>query len=337
MMVLLLLLIIVTLVQLLPGAGDFYAQCVYPVIARPLSFVSGLVPFSVSEVFYTLCLALLLLYPVVSRMMLGRLWRSVLFVEAKLILGLYVWFYATWGLNYAQSDFYRRTAIQRASYDAHALLQFADDYVASLNEAYCIVSDKDETLVCREVVEAYRDMSTTMGIHAPYSDSPHAKTMLFTPLFSKVGVSGTMGPYFDEFLVSRDLLPCEYAFTYAHELSHLLGISREGEANFYAYEACIRSQVQEVRFSGYMSILHYVLREVRNLDAERYETLHSQIRPEVLELDRERIDYHRSRYSNTLGSLQDWLYDHYLRFNRIEDGRQNYSEVIGLILSTRPQ
>lgn len=67
-----------------------------------------------------------------------------------------------------------------------------------------------------------------------------------------VGVTGSMGPFFCEFTLNGDLLPSQYPATYAHELAHLLGITSEAEANFYAYQVCTRSQVQAIRFSGYL-------------------------------------------------------------------------------------
>ena len=61
--------------------------------------------------------------------------------------------------------------------------------------------------------------------------------MIFTPFISMFGVTGSMGPFFCEFTLNGDLLPINYPATYTHELAHLLGISSEAEANFYAYQA----------------------------------------------------------------------------------------------------
>lgn len=83
--------------------------------------------------------------------------------------------------------------------------------------------------------------------------------MLFTPFISMVGVTGSMGPFFCEFTLNGDLLPVNYPATYAHELAHLLGITSEAEANFYAYQVCTRSEAMGIRFSGYFSILGHVL------------------------------------------------------------------------------
>ena len=93
---------------------------------------------------------------------------------------------------------------------------------------------------------------------------------MFTPFISMVGVTGSMGPFFCEFTLNGDLLPVNYPATYAHELAHLLGITSEAEANFYAYQVCTRSQAMGIRFSGYFSVcplLRKLFGIIRNRDA----------------------------------------------------------------------
>lgn len=158
--------------------------------------------------------------------------------------------------------------------------------------------------------------------------------MLFTPLISMVGVSGSMGPFFCEFTLNGDLPPSQYPATYTHELAHLLGITSEAEANFYAYEVCTRSQVESIRFSGYFSILSHVLGNARRLlTEEEYTELFNRIRPEIIELARSNQTYWMAKYSPLIGNIQNWIYDLYLKGNKIESGRKNYSEVIGLLIS----
>lgn len=157
---------------------------------------------------------------------------------------------------------------------------------------------------------------------------------MFTPFISMVGVTGSMGPFFCEFTLNGDLLPVNYPATYAHELAHLLGITSEAEANFYAYQVCTRSQAMGIRFSGYFSVLNHVLGNAqRLLPKEEYAKLLKRIRPEIIELAKANQTYWAAKYSPVIGAVQDWIYDLYLKGNKIESGRRNYSEVIGLLIS----
>ena len=103
---------------------------------------------------------------------------------------------------------------------------------------------------------------------------------------------------------------------------------------FYAYQVCTRSQVKEIRFSGYFSVLSHVLGNARRLmTEEEYAELFSRIRPEIIELAQKNQQYWMEKYSPLIGDIQNFIYDLYLKGNKIQSGRKNYSEVIGLLIS----
>ena len=330
-----LLLLFVWLAQTVPGWGEFYARQLYPGIALCLSSFSNLFPFAVGDLFIALSLAGLVVYPFIVRRAGHKTWRSIALREAEYLAWLYVWFYAAWGLNYSQDGFYRRTGITPVAYTPEAFQAFTQNYVEKLNASYVAPpAEVNRPLVCREAVWGYRRISSHLEVHRPLSDHPRVKTMLFTPLISMVGVTGSMGPFFCEFTVNGDVLPADYPATYAHEMAHQLGITSEAEANFYAYQVCIRSSEKSIRFSGYYSILSHVLNNAyRLMDKEEYQALLASIRPEIIRLLQDKQAYWEAKYSPFIGRIQDWMYDLYLKGNKIPGGRKNYSEVIGLLIS----
>ena len=237
-------------------------------------------------------------------------------------------------LNYSQPHFLPtdKDSLYPA-YTPENFRNFVDDYVDKLNGSYVDVTTINKDLIRRETVRGYNQISDTLGVHHPFHKSPRVKTMLFTPLISMVGVTGSMGPFFCEFTLNGDLLPSQYPATYAHELAHLLGISSEAEANFYAYQVCTRSQARGIRFCGYFSVLGHVLVNARRLmDEEEYKELFKRIRPEIIELAKSNQKYWTEKYSPLIGDIQDWIYDLYLKGNKIQSGRKNYSEVVGLLI-----
>lgn len=322
------------LVQTLPGWGDFYFQEIYPHVAEALSDLSGLIPFAVGDLFIALSLAGIILYPLYFHFYKKRKWRSVLTSVVEYLIWIYVWFYLAWGLNYAQSDFYHRTGISPVACTEADFRYFTQRYVQQLNAAYTPHTAVNRDVLRREVVTIYRHIAPQLGIHPPFDDRPRAKTMLFSSLASMVGVKGSMGPFFCEFTINGDVTSSEYPATYAHELAHLLGISNEGEANFYAYQVCSRSSVAAVRFSGLMSILPHVLNNAyRLLPAADYTALCHDIRPEVIRLAQENQAYWQGKYNRHIGNLQSKLYELYLRGNRVEGGQKSYSQVVGLLIA----
>lgn len=332
--ILLLLLVLVTGALYIPGWGNRYSQTVYPLIAQTLGTCSQNVPFALGDAFIAAAIVWFIASPLYKRLAQKQNWKKILCAEAEFLLWLYVWFYLVWGLNYAQPDFYARTGIARTEYAETDFLTFVDSYVDQLNHSYTAVNLLNKDSIIHAVTEGYCGTDRLPGIHPLWQPHPHAKTMLFTPLASMVGVTGSMGPFFCEFTLNGDLLPSYYPSTYAHELAHYQGISREAEANLYAYLSCTRSHAPAVRFSGYLSILPHVLSNAARLLTEaQYLQIIGSIRPEIIHLAMYNQQYWAGKYSPLIGNLQKWLYELYLKGNRISSGRKNYSEVIGLLIS----
>ncbi len=329
----LILLILIWATQTIPGWGEFYARHLYPSISFVLGSFSSLFPFAIGDLFIFLSILFLLFIPIYGGIKkIG--WKRIVARMIEFLVWIYIWFYLAWGLNYSQDSFYKRTAIPYSAYTAENFNAFLEDYIPKLNESYVPITEIDRDLLRREVVNGYTIISDSLGINPLQVASPRVKTMLFTPFISKVGVIGSMGPFFCEFTVNGDALPSQYPSTYAHELSHLLGITNEAEASFYAYEVCTRSDVPEINFAGYFSILNHVLNNAyRLLPKEDFDKLKDSIRPEIKSLSSTNQEYWMGKYSPVVGSIQEWIYDLYLKGNKIESGRKNYSEVIGLLIS----
>lgn len=331
---LLLLLGIVWAVKASPSSAEIYATKVYPYIAAALSWFSYFFSFCLSDCFIVFSIAGLLIY------LLLAIWkrfsfRKVIYRTAVFLGYVYVWFYLAWGLNYFREGFYTRTGIPYVSYEPESFRAFLSDYLENLNEAYITIDKPDTLRIQQEVKNGYDAIASRFGIIAPqkiYSPKP----MLSSGLMSKVGVLGYMAPFFSEFCLNAELLPFQYATSYAHELAHRLSISNEAEANLYAFLVCSRSDVPEVRFSGYFALFPYVLGNAEALlDENDLKACIQTIRPEIIKIYREKQTYWSEKYSPLIGELQHAVYNFYLKGNKIASGTANYSEVIGLLISYR--
>ena len=69
------------------------------------------------------------------------------------------------------------------------------------------------------------------------------------------------------------------------------------------------------------------------MSEEEYAELFNRIRPEIIELAQKNQQYWMEKYSPLIGDIQNFIYDLYLKGNKIQSGRKNYSEVIGLLIS----
>ena len=360
---LLVLLLLVTLVKMIPLWGFIYTTRIYPIIGTLLSPISGFFPFAVGDIFIALSIAWVIFYPIYEIGLRKKLARRYFFLAAKkgsypkkkvvfgrvaeYLLWVYAWFYIAWGLNYSQPNIYDRTGMKPVEVSEAKFKAFAYQYADSLNAlsissdiagssifSDSIVDDGLKNRVRDAVLKEYNKIGYKEGINAPFNQHPHAKTMVFTPLSSMSGVTGSMGPFFCEFTLNGDILPHDYPATYAHEFAHFLGVANEGEANFYSYTVCTASADKQVRFSGYYHIFFHVLNNVFDILGEKEgERFLKHIRPEIIQLAKSDRRYWLSKRYKALDAAQDFIFELYLRGNHVAEGRKSYSGVIGLILA----
>ena len=369
--VLLVLLSLITLTKLIPLWGFIYTTRIYPIIGSLLSPISGLFPFAVGDIFIALSIVWVFFYPIYEIKWRKQLAKRFFFLAAKrgcypkkkvvfgrvaeYLLWVYAWFYIAWGLNYSQPNIYCRTGMKPVEVSEAKFREFAYRYADSINylseerrvkseetafddqresQFNGMVDDGLKNRVRDAVLKGYNEIGAKEGINAPFNQHPHAKTMLFTPLSSMSGVTGSMGPFFCEFTLNGDIRPHDYPAIYAHEFAHLLGIANEGEANFYSYIVCTASSDKAVKFSGYYHIFFHVLRNVFDILGEKEgEKFLKYIRPEIIQLARSDRQYWISKRCKALDAAQDFIFDLYLRGNHVAEGRKSYSGVVGLILA----
>lgn len=356
---LLVLLLLVTLTKMIPLWGFIYTTRIYPIIGTLLSPISGFFPFAVGDIFIALSIAWVIFYPIYEIGLRKKLARRYFFLAAKrgcypkkkvvfgrvaeYLLWVYAWFYIAWGLNYSQPNIYDRIGMKPVEVSEAKFKAFAYQYADSLNAlsiseksffSDSIADDGLKNRVRDAILKEYNKIGYKEGINAPFNQHPHAKTMVFTPLSSMSGVTGSMGPFFCEFTLNGDILPHDYPATYAHEFAHFLGVANEGEANFYSYIVCTASADKQVRFSGYYHIFFHVLNNVFDILGEKEgERFLKHIRPEIIQLAKSDRRYWLSKRCKALDAAQDIIFDFYLKGNHVAEGRKSYSGVIGLILA----
>ena len=368
---LLVLLSLITLTKLIPLWGFIYTTRIYPIIGSLLYPISGLFPFALGDLFIALSIVWVIFYPIYEIKWRKQLAKRFFFLAAKrgcypkkkvvfgrvaeYLLWVYAWFYIAWGLNYSQPNIYCRTGMKPVEVSEAKFREFAYRYADSINylseerrvkseetafddhresQFNGMVDDGLKNRVRDTVLKGYNEIGAKEGINAPFNQHPHAKTMLFTPLSSMSGVTGSMGPFFCEFTLNGDIRPHDYPAIYAHEFAHLLGIANEGEANFYSYIVCTASSDKAVKFSGYYHIFFHVLRNVFDILGEKEgEKFLKYIRPEIIQLAKSDRNYWLSKRCKVLDAAQDFIFDLYLRGNHVAEGRKSYSGVVGLILA----
>lgn len=312
--------------------ADFYSLQIYPFISGGLSYISSLVPFALQDVAIC-CIVIGAIAVIVTSVKKRWRWKRCVSYELAILLWTYLWFYTCWCNNYARSSIFVRTSTKQEQYDKTKFNAFIHSFAQDINEAWTDDSlcDKDE--LEREVKMFYANAPKQYGLAEPKSWQ-HPKTMTVSRFYSAVGVQGYMAPLLSESFINKDVLPFDYPFVYAHEYSHLLGVSSEAEANWWAFHACISSCNPAIRYSGYKGVLNHVIINARNfLSKEEYEEWISTFRPEVLNDIEVTRNHWLALHSPILNDMQDMIYDLFLKGNKVSSGKKNYSEVVQLLIS----
>lgn len=314
------------------SVGEWYATHLYPYISTSLSLLVSWIPFSMTEVLIVSSVALMIYVLIRNIRHREKVWK-IFIREAEIVVWIVVWLYFGWGMNYFRENIYTRGNITRQTFDEIVFKQFMTDYADSLNNSYT-PETVEMSVYENDIKERYSSVPDHYGLSKAKSWQ-HPKKLIFNRLYTAVGVGGYIGPFFGETHLNADLFPQQKPSSYAHELSHLLGVSNEDEANFWAYQICRTSDIPAVKYSGYYSLLPYVLSNAsRVLNEDEYKEYVLSIRPEVRLQLTDQQNFWKSKYSRTLGKIQSVIYDSMLKVNKIPSGTKNYNQVVELIIAT---
>lgn len=317
-------------------AGDFYATHVYPALSSVLSLIASPFGFSLQALVIT-AFAVAFIWIIVRAC---RRKQGVLNCLSKLVtilLWAFVWAYLGWCLNYSRSPVTARVESSPAVYDSTAFCSFLSEFTEELNASWVPDMELDADEMEREVKAFYASVPERYGLCRPKSWQ-HSKSMPLRRLESAMGILGYIGPFFCESHLNPDIPSAELPYTFAHEYSHLLGVSSEAEANWWAFQCCSRSDDPGMRYSAYLCMLSPVISNSSHLLSEDdFKGWAGTIRREVKDDFNANREFWQSKRNTALDEAQRWIYDLFLRSNNIPSGVKNYSEVVGLMMALEYQ
>ena len=307
----------------------YYSDCFYPLFARLFSSFSRFSPLSVWDIFWFLFILGFLAGA--AMVIMRRMKFSIFSLKVARILALmYSFFYLSWGFNYFRPDLSNRMGLAVNKVDEKLFRSMLDSVIILTNMNYTILAKSDYTLIDRKIEESYSLNSEILDITYP-NGYRRPKTMLFSSLISKFGISGYFGPFFNEINLNRRVLPMEYPFLLAHEKAHQFGIAGEADANLAAFIVCITSDDPGLTYSGYLALLLYFLEDAQYFSD--YRDYLAKLDKPVIEELRFRQQYYFGLQNETMGKAHEAVYDAYLKGNHVPHGVENYNQVVELSIN----
>jgi hypothetical protein len=262
--------------------------------------------------------------------------------EVALCCAIFLLFLAAFGVQYTGPDLVESLALPVGGYTMEQMTRTLDTLAREINIVAPAVP-RDEAGNCafgsfesqaQAVMEAYGSIGSRVPVLEAVSPVAPKEALLLSVPMSYWGITGFFFPWTGECVVSGNNPVLQQPFTIAHESAHSRRVGNEDEANFWAYTICSASDIPTVRYSGYFSLLPYVLSNARMaLSPDSYKALLLSINPSIREQFNAQQQYWREKYSPLLGSLQGYMYDLMLKGNKISSGTKNYLQVIDLIMA----
>ena len=240
------------------------------------------------------------------------------------------------------------------------LLQIYNDIVSHCNELSAVVErDSTGAVVYRGGVNSRGDLvdmedkaiDVMQNLGKTYDQLdgyyPRPKPMFFSDFMCQMYMCGYYFPFSMETNYNDVMYIMKKPATMCHELAHIRGYIYEDEANFIAFLACIKSDDETFRYSGYLSVLNYVandLYKTRLAAPESYAAAREAVRPLqvvgqvqednifVTQEEWDRINGKAVVDTETVDSVSDTLTDASLKMNGVSDGMISYNRVVELLL-----
>lgn len=318
------------------GAGieNVYSRVVYRYIANLKGAIFGILPFSMGDLFYILMFSVLVVCLIrILQSIWQRKWlalRKYFLYFYVLLIGVWVYFDLSWGLNYYRLPVMTYLEIPRSEINVHDYKKLVSKYIAITNSLKAETSSTEW-----QIPKADKEISSYIQQDNRWNDYLTKRTLKVKQPFSSEIISymlvgGYYNPFSHEAQVNSNLPLTSYPYTVAHELAHKMGIGFEDECNFLAFLYLKDANNSWYRYSAYLNITKYLLGDLAGIDAAAFGELKNELSEAVM-IDIRKEQEHWEKYTNLSSQISNVLYSLYLIGNNQPEGLNRYSQVSQLV------
>lgn len=334
--------------------ANWYSFNIYPILQKIFSFISGLFPFSIAEIFVIL-LALsavgTVIYGIVSIILIiaGKKEKkdkkpikptiiSALSTISMIVSLVAFVFVFNCGINYYRSPFSDYSGLKIEKYSKEQVCEVLE-YIISETNKLAEEIELDENGICvlpesylDDATEAMKKLAKDFPVMNAYY--PNAKPVaILSPLWCYTKIVGMFVPFTMEANFNTCDTPESIGHNICHELSHLTGFMREDEANFVSYIACRESDSVYLRFSGYQATMNHLLNTYYSeVEYEEFLRVYSLISPIIVAHNENSSEYW-SKYDTPVAEVSNAINDTYLKINNQTDGTKSYGRMADLVIA----
>lgn len=336
-----------------PAYCDWHTIYITPIIVNVFGRLTNLFPFSVGEIMILLGLLIVLAAIVIAILLVflrkkqGYIRFAKVFYKsfAGIVVGVCIVLTTNCVIFYHCTPIDGNPDVDYREYTVEEL-EILRNYIVNQCNYYMELMPRDEN--GDVIYTGDMQAETKKALHGIADDFPklkgyypNVKHLLSSDIISQAYIGGYYFPFSVEANVNGNMYIVNYPSVYCHELCHLHGYIYEDEASFLAYQACINSDSDFFKYSGYLSVLVYV--DNAYYEAIGEDLLYYNTQPQVHEMvwydDTflpeevwEEIEEDAVFSTDTVEEISDTITETSLQLNGVEEGMISYSLVVDLLL-----
>lgn len=341
------------LAWLCPAFCDWYTLYITPIIVNVFGRLTNLFPFSIGEVMIFLGLFLVFALIVISILLVflrkkqGYTRFAKVFYKsfAGIVVGVCIVMTTNCVIFYHCTPIDGNPDVDYREYTVEEL-EILRNYIVNQCNYYMELMPRDEN--GDVIYTGDMQAEAKKALHGIADDFPklkgyypNVKHLLSSDIISQAYIGGYYFPFSVEANANGNMYIVNYPSVYCHELCHLHGYIYEDEASFLAYQACINSDSDFFKYSGYLSALVYV--DNAYYEAIGEDLLYYNTQPQIHEMvwydDTflpeevwEEIEENAVFSTDTVEEISDTITETSLQLNGVEEGMISYSLVVDLLL-----
>lgn len=333
--------------SLSPGTTEkVYSRLVFRLLSQPLSLLTGLFPFSLTE-------AIVVTLAVAGSWMLVRLAFALIIAPrqavpllVRIVTGLgialstsYILFVLLWGMNYSRLPFADIVGLSVQPTTTPELSALCRSLILQANELRLQVSEDADGVMdlpdgkvdaLRRGVIGYERLSAQIPELKGSFGRP--KPVLLSAAWSFTGIGGMYFPLTGEANVNVDMPDISIPMATVHEMAHQRGFAREDEANYIAYLVCMAHPDADYQYSGTVLALSEAMQALYRSDSAQWEQL-QHLFGAGLRRDLQNRREYWERHQGKVAEISQDVNDRYLKANNQADGVQSYGRMVDLLLA----
>lgn len=312
-----------------------YSRGIYPAFSFLPKLLFSWIPFSVGDLFYILTAAVFIgLFGKMIQSIWKKKWNVLLLRFLQLVsfcLALYLYFYASWGLNYYRVPLAKQLFLKTDTITLEQHTFVLDKFIARANEIRPqILFSQDRKAMDQELSLLMKNDQVFDGILS--KTQIEVKKPLSSRIISYFTVTGYFNPFTQEVQVNQEIPLVSYPFTVVHELSHQMGIGFEDECNFIAFYKLRQHSNLQYQYAAYYEAINYLLRTLYLADPKLFALHKKKLSPLILkDFEEERLFW--EKYRGWINNLSGIFYDGYLKHNNQPEGMARYSLMSRLVIA----